>query len=295
MQASGSDKRAILFADIAGSTTLYETLGDAAAKECVTRLQRLVASVAAEMGGCVQEIVGDEVMLTFAKASEAGACAVALQRRRDESSRPGMVLPEVRIGIHWGDVIADGDRLFGDTVNVAARVAAIAQGGQIIVTQAIVDQLPGELYEMVRPFDLAPVKGKREPVAVFSLAWAPQDLTTVRSLDASAVSSSLLRLVCGEEDRMLSPEDAGFVIGRSPSADLRVDWASVSRRHAFIEYQRGRFVLVDVSTNGTHVALQNGQTVFLRRESLPLWGEGRLSLGAHPDEAPAAEVVYHCL
>ena len=133
---------AILFADIAGSTNLYETLGDEAAKTHVTRLQEEIAAIAVGAGGRVQEIVGDEVMLCFGQASDGATCALAIQRNLETLSGNADVKLAVRIGFHWGQAIVERDRMFGDMANVAARVAAIAQGGQIITTQTVVDRLP---------------------------------------------------------------------------------------------------------------------------------------------------------
>ena len=92
----------------------------------------------------------------------------------------------------------------------------------------------------------------------------------------------------------LAPGRAAFVIGRDSASDLVIDWPSVSRRHATIEFLRGRFVLSDTSTNGSHVMLQSGQVVFLRRESLPLWGSGQIALGAPADEGVDHIVDYRC-
>ncbi len=173
----GPSKRvcAILFADIAGSTRLYETLGDEAAKTRVTALQEEIVATAVRAGGKVREIVGDEVMLCFVEAGDGAACALAIQQ--NVASLPGNadVRLAVRIGLHWGQVIVEGDRLFGDTINVAARVTAVAQGGQIITTQAVVDRLPEGLQRIARHFDLAPIKGKREPLLVYDLPWKAQD------------------------------------------------------------------------------------------------------------------------
>ena len=294
MEGTATVTRVILFADIAGSTRLYETLGDAAAKARVTRLQRLIASLAEPAGGRVQEIVGDEVMLTFDAAADGARCALEIQRRVSALPAEQEVPQAVRIGLHLGPVIAEGERLFGDTVNVAARVTAVARGGQIMLSQAVLEALPPELTALARPFDLAPLKGKRDPLPVHELTWQSQDLTRL-SGGAPAPATAALRLCHGERECTLAPEGGEFVLGRAGDADLVVAWPSVSRHHAVLAYQRGRFVLSDTSSNGTHLVLQTGEVVFLRRESLPLWGEGRLCLGGPPEEAEAAVVSYRCL
>ena len=285
---------AILFADIAGSTRLYETLGDEAAKTRVTALQEEIVATAVRAGGKVQEIVGDEVMLCFVQAGDGAACALAIQQ--NVASLPGNadVRLAVRIGLHWGQVIVEGDRMFGDTINVAARVAAVAQGGQIITTQAVVDRLSEELQRIARRFDVAPIKGKREPLLVYDLPWQTHDLTMTVPANPCTNVPQRLTLVYADQRFALTPDQTGFSVGRDSSSDLIVSWPSVSRRHAVFEFIRGRFVLSDTSSNGTYLLLQDGEVVFLRRESLPLWGKGRIALGAPLNAGTGHSIDYCC-
>lgn len=292
----GSSKRAcaILFADIAGSTQLYEALGDEAAKTRVTALQEEIVATAVRSGGKVQDIVGDEVMLYFAQAGDGAACALAIQR--NVASLPGNadVRLGIRIGLHWGQVIVEGDRMFGDTINVAARVTAVAQGGQIITTQAVVDRLSEDLQRIARRFDVAPIKGKREPLLVYDIPWQTQDLTMTVPAASCADAPKTLALVYADQRFALTPDQSGFSVGRDSSSDLIVSWPSVSRRHAVFEFVRGRFVLSDTSSNGTYLLLQDGEVVFLRRESLPLWGKGRIALGAPLNAGTGHSIDYCC-
>ena len=191
-------------------------------------------------------------------------------------------------------MIIEGDRMFGDTINVASRVAAIAQGGQIITTQAVVEQLPESLRELARCFDTAPIKGKREPLMVYDLPWRPEDLTVIAPIASAEPRAQTLTLSGSGQRWTLAPDQAGFAIGRDPSSDLVVNWPSVSRHHATVRFVRGRFVLSDSSTNGTYVTLQDDRIVFLRRESLPLWGGGQIALGAPADEGVDHTIDYRC-
>lgn len=284
----------VLFADIAGSTGLYEALGDRAAKDLITRLQDAIVRAAAGTGGRVHEIVGDEVMFRFASPTDGAAGALAIQRAADAFAHATATRLGVRVGLHTGRVIVDGDRLFGDTINVAARVTAIAQGGQIITTQAVVEQLPLPLRSRVRRFDVAPLKGKRAPLLVYDLPWQQRDLTAIGPLTTGGAAAQRLTLVHAGQTRELRPDSAVFTLGRDPASDLVVDSPSVSRQHATISVVRGRFVLIDASTNGTHVVQQDREPVFLRRESLPLGGRGEIALGAPPDAADDHRVAFRC-
>ncbi len=284
----------ILFVDIAGSTALYESLGDEAAKQWVVRLQDRIAATASGAGGRVHEIVGDELMIRFGRVRDAATAALAIQDAVAKFSEQSDLRLAVRIGLHCGDAIVDGDRMFGDMINVAARVAAIAQGGQIITTRAVVEQLPESLRQLARRFDTAPVKGKSEPLEVYDLPWQAEDLTVIAQVDSTGPGVQTITLDGNGQHCTLTPQQSAFVIGRDPASDLLIDWPSVSRRHATIDFQRGRFVFSDTSTNGSHVMLQNGQVVFLRRESLPLWGSGQIALGAPADEGVDHIVDYRC-
>ncbi len=294
MERSSKRVCAILFADIAGSTQLYESLGDEVAKTRVTALQEEIVATAVRGGGKVQEIVGDEVMLCFVQASDAADCALAIQRNVASLAGNANVSLAVRIGLHWGQVIVEGDRMFGDTINVAARVTAIAQGGQIITTQAVVDRSSEELQQIARRFDVAPIKGKREPLLVYDLPWQAQDLTVTMPASSCANVPQRLALVYADQRFALTPDQTGFSVGRDSSSDLIVSWPSVSRRHAVFEFVRGRFVLCDTSSNGTYLTLQDGEVVFLRRESLPLWGKGRIALGAPLNAGTGHSIDYCC-
>jgi class 3 adenylate cyclase len=294
MESHSVQQCTILFVDIAGSTALYESLGDQAAKQWVMRLQDRIAATANAAGGRVHEIVGDELMIRFDRAPDAATAALAIQGAvatfSDESELP----LAVRIGLHHGEAIVDGDRMFGDMINVAARVAAIAQGGQIITTRAVVERLSGSLRQSARRFDTAPVKGKSEPLEIYDLPWQAEDLTVIAQVDSPRPEAQTITLGANGQHCTLTPERAVFVIGRDPASDLVIDWPSVSRRHVTIDFLRGRFVLSDTSTNGSHVMLQSGQVVFLRRESLPLWGSGQIALGAPADEGVDHVVDYRC-
>lgn len=294
MKTSFEQECTILFADIAGSTQLYERLGDQAAKRLITSLQDVIATTAEASAGRVQEVVGDEVMVRFASAGDGAACALQIQDAIATFSERNGARLAVRIGLHCGTAIVEGDRMFGDMINVAARVAAIAQGGQIITTQAVVERLPPAMQDLARQFDVAPVKGKREPLVLFDLPWQRKDLTMIAPAASARDEVRRLELEYAGQQSTMSPDTRVFTLGRDPSCDLVVTWPAASRRHAEITFTRGRFVLTDTSTNGTYLTLQNGQEVFLRREHLPLWGLGRISLGATLQTGRDHAIDYRC-
>lgn len=122
-----------IFADIAGYTALTEAHGDADAAELAAKFCRAISEVAAGSGGEVIKTIGDAVMCRHSVPSE----AVALGLTAAHEVIAGHGFPAVRVGMHHGPAIArDGD-WFGATVNLAARVAAVAAGGEVLLTGAV--------------------------------------------------------------------------------------------------------------------------------------------------------------
>ncbi|GAB6042240.1 adenylate/guanylate cyclase domain-containing protein [Endothiovibrio diazotrophicus] len=281
---------AILFADISGSTELYERLGDQAARHtvggCVGRLMERCRDV----GGTVIKTIGDEVMCTFPDADSAYEAAVAMQETMSESAG-GLA---VRVGFHFGKVIAEGGDVFGDAVNLAARVVGLAQAGQILTSRETVWRLNSALKAGTRHLYSKEVKGKRESVDLFEVLWDTRFEAT-SMMDASALAAAMaavratLRLRFKEREYLLESGGGSLAIGRGPANDLVVELAAVSRLHARIDYREGKFILADQSTNGTYVRLAGGEVVSLRRDQLTLLGEGDIGFSPRID----GEAVIH--
>jgi len=133
---------AVLFADICGSTKLYDTLGDTLARRVVAScIARLLAPLADHQGTLIKTI-GDEIMCTFPSAEQALCAANAMQYSVTSAPFENDISLHIRIGFHYGEVICEAGDVFGDTVNVAARVAGAARANQIMTTQAAVNALP---------------------------------------------------------------------------------------------------------------------------------------------------------
>jgi len=285
----------IIFADIAGSTQLYDTVGDAQAKTLVTGLQNDISSIIERAGGHVQEIVGDEVLFRFDQVDQGVPCTRKIQEASAAYSMAHNVDMSVRIGLHFGPVILDHGRLFGDTINIAARMVGIARGGQIIASEAVYERLANPSHSMVRRFDEVKVKGKQAPLIVYELLWQSTGITLVQHTPVveSIQTEALVLTYLGTSIRVEQNLET-FTVGRSPNNSLVVMAGSVSRHHASIEFARGRFSVTDGSTNGTYVMTQDSETIYLRRESLPLWGHGLIGLGL--DVTPDADhvIAFRC-
>jgi class 3 adenylate cyclase len=132
----------ILFSDIEESTALNERIGDRAWVKLISAHDKLVSDLVQRRSGHVVKSQGDGFMIAFARAEQAVRCGIDLQRalRRDANRKRHEEI-RVRIGIHMGRSVRRGDDLFGRNVAMAARVAAQAVGGEILVSQPVRDAL----------------------------------------------------------------------------------------------------------------------------------------------------------
>ncbi|MGH8502841.1 MAG: adenylate/guanylate cyclase domain-containing protein [Gammaproteobacteria bacterium] len=278
MTSAKSVECAVLFADVADSTGLYARHGAARARDVLSRGLSAMAAVCRRHGGVVVKTIGDEIMCRFARSLEAvhAACGIqeALTQRFD-----GIALA-VHIGLHRGTAFVDENDVYGDVANVAAVMTTIAKAGQIITTQNAVDDLPPETIALTRLYDIITLKGDRREISIYEVLWKQDEITSILT-HADLQAQAITRIHLSYKTRQLTilPDTAGVRMGRESGCDLVVDANLVSRIHASIAYRRGKFVLVDQSTNGTFVRHIDGQEVYLRREEMPLWGRGSISLG----------------
>jgi adenylate cyclase len=274
---------AILFADVVGSTRLYETLGDVAAQTAIARTLSMLAEITGTFKGAVVKTIGDEIMCRFATADDALQAACVMQDQIKSTPVQGVPLA-IRIGLHYGPVILDtvnGD-VHGNGVNIAARMAGIAQAHQVLTTHGTVERSSPEVGAHARVYDHTQVKGKAKAIDVYEVMWEREEDVTrlgLHSLAQIGDAAKQLQLRYQDRELLLHPEQANKVIGRGQQCDLPVEADLASRAHCRFEYSRGKFILVDQSTNGTFVQTQDSKEVYLRREGLPLWGKGVISLG----------------
>lgn len=285
---------AVLFADVSGSTRLYETLGDTEAHRIVGRLLEQLAEAIAAEGGQVVKTIGDEVMARFPEARPAVAAACVMQERFARAVRSPDAPAGIRIGLHFGPVLEEEGDVFGDTVNVAARMADLAKAGQILTTGETIERLPDAMRRDTRHLDRARVHGKEEEIDVFEVVWARDNVTSFveipRLEDVEPRGS--LRVRFEDRDLRVSRESPVLSIGRDADNDVVIPYGVVSRRHARIEWRRGRLLLVDESTNGTLVTPDRGAPTFVRRDQVFLEGSGAIAPGFEPDTHPELLVRY---
>lgn len=270
----------VLFADVSGSTRLYEKLGDAealrAVERCLNRMRRVVDG----HGGKLIKTIGDEVMTTFPNADAGIQAACEMQHRVTDLPPVSGVKLAIRVGFHFGPAIEENDDVFGDTVNTAARMASLAKAGQIITTAETLAAVTLSMGPEVREIDALTVKGKAEDVRVFEVLWQEgADLTMKAS--SIVASYSMARLLVRYRDTELTVDGAHgpLTLGRDMSNEVVIKDQRASRNHARIERRRDKFVLVDQSTNGTFLRIAGENEVVLKREEIILRGQGTIGFG----------------
>jgi class 3 adenylate cyclase len=285
-----TDSLAIMFADISGSTMLYETLGNALARRMVVRCLAMMSVRLAAHRGTLIKTIGDEIMCTFPSAEAALRAACDMQDAV-ESGKPGGDTPMyIRIGFNYGEVIREGNDVHGDAVNVAARITEVSRARQILVTQAAVDALPPELRHKARHIRRASIKGRQEQLDLFMIVWRADEGERVR------VGIPAYRKPEGHQEQLvLRHRDQQFTVsersmtaalGRSEACAIVIRDELALERHATVDYQLGKFFISDRSPSGTYVNFSGGDTVHIVGEDTMLRGSGAILLGRPFSDGP---------
>ena len=287
------DQVAVLFADIAGSTKLYDALGDTEAKVMIDEALVALQVITQRHRGRVIKTIGDEVMCVFPGAERGFLAAMDMQTVVNALVVTNGVKRMIRVGFHAGPVIEEKGDVFGDTVNVAARMAGLAKGMQIMTTRATVDALPAALRASTRPIATLAVKGKAEELVVCEVLWQEgDDLTMAAGSTAAAEIRFELELRHGAKEIVLGNELKAAAIGRDAACDIVIADPKASRTHARIERRRDKFFLTDQSTNGTYVTFAGEPEIVLRREEVMLRRSGRITFGHSGADAGGDSVEF---
>lgn len=278
----------IFFADVAGSTRLYETLGDSVAHECVVESLNSISRYVREHKGVVAEIIGDEVMAYFESSEDAANCACDIQQYFAFTPTSKGHKINIRVGFHRGPVQLDKGHPFGDTVNVASRVASLAQGGQSITTAETIADFPDAKKDLCRPFTRVKVKGKSESIDTVEIVWDLDDATSLFAPikpPEQFEEFAEVELIFNGRRFSVREQNTPFIIGRGDHSNLMVPSETASRSHARIESRYGELVLVDHSTNGTYAITHPGKRAYdgldmhLHHREWTIVGTGLISLG----------------
>ena len=286
---------AIVFADVVGSTQLYDKFGDTKASETVALCLDVMKDATHQYNGTVIKTIGDEVMSTFPTVEDAMGAAVMMQSRISaDNKQDDRIAVSIRIGCHYGPVVQEQNDIFGAAVHTANRMTSQAKARQIIISGGTVEQMSPELKRQTRQIDVATVRGKLDEVALYELLWNPEEATSMLpTIEWENQERKASRLELSFRDKTIEVNDKrkNVIMGRAEDNDLVVKGNLISRIHAKVEMRRGKFVLVDQSTNGTFLLNLQGEEIFVRRDSAEIHGEGTIGLGRA--EEPGASLAIH--
>ncbi len=301
-------ERTVLFADLRGSTALFETLGNAEATAVVTQTVGQVGKAVGDCGGLLVKTLGDGLMAVFDSPRDGVKSAIRMHETLERmAAKGGKSGPAARLrGLHMqvalarGEVVELGGDCFGDAVNVAARLLDHAGDNEILITAEVLAGLPSTQKLRFRSLDRITVRGRVEPVHVHVLDKPSQgDVAVTQFGDARqhSVDPDGIRLIWHDLDRVFDIATMPIVLGRSVQATYCITDGRVSRSHARIDWHGGSFSLTDLSYNGTYVRLGAGGSdiVSLRRGSCTLHGSGIIGLGGSPLDGGSPVVSYEVL
>ncbi len=283
---SAIERHAVGFASLTGIEDIASKQGQQASLDIQQHaLDRLIA-LCGEYDGEIGNVVGGELLCLFPDPDAALNAACRMQHVIHED-------PDIRheglslvVGMHLGPVYRKDGEVFGDSINTAARVKGEGQPGQILITRDMSEDLHAQSLQLLKPFDRLRVKGKAQALTLMQATWNPADLNST-SVMASMINSGYLKelaadvleLTLSGERRVINSGMTPVNVGRSQTCEVRIRSQAASRLHCRIDHRRGKFVLIDVSTNGTHLVRSDGSETILRREEAVLTGSGTFALG----------------
>jgi len=286
---------AILFADVVGSTQLYDKFGDTKASETVAACLSVMKDSTHEFNGTVIKTIGDEVMATFSDVDDAMSAAIMMQTQiTADNKEEGRIPVSIRIGCHFGPVVQEQNDIFGAAVHTANRMTSQAKARQVVISGETVKKMSDKFKEQTRQIDVASVRGRIDEVALYELLWNPDEATSMLPTiewEGRGKNSSKVELSFRDQSIEVNDQRKSVSLGRADDNDLVIKGNLISRIHAKIEMRRGKILLIDQSTNGTFLQNIEGDETFVRRDSIELHGEGTIGLGR--SEEPGSSLAVH--
>lgn len=283
----------VIFTDLFGSTSVFESLGNAQAAQAVTQVTTWIGSVVESHGGRVIKMLGDGVLALFEDNRPAINAVVEMQRQHQKrmAQVPASNRMPIRIGVASGGVeMVDGD-CYGDAVNVAARLSDLSGPNQIWANQAALEGVAEAADVQFRLLGPINIRGRAEPCTVYQVEWLEDMSTDFLTMQAdldplleAAQGDALggqIELVWMDHRKSYKAFELPIHIGRVRQADFVVSDPRVSRTHARIDWRNGSMILVDLSSYGCWVRFAGGGAdVLLRRDECVLHGRGDIALGS---------------
>jgi adenylate cyclase len=279
----------VLFADVSGSTALYERHGSVEALRLVDLCLDCARRSIVACRGTVIKSIGDEVMAIFDSVDDAARAAADLQNGVEQLPAAHGTRLGVHVGFCFGPVIIHDGDVFGDVVNIAARITEIAKSRQILCDTETAKALVIDENKKLREYGNAFVKGSNQEIRMVEFMWQDGAVLTHAFANFSqnaTLAEVWLRVRFGDKQVIFGPNRSTAMIGRDPAADLVIQDTRASRIHAWIELRGEAFILIDQSTNGTFVTFENEPEFVIWRKELRLRSRGYLAFGHSATDQP---------
>ena len=285
----------VLFADICRSTVLFDKLGDQDALKLVMKALELAQKIVSEHEGTVIGTIGDEVMCTFTAPQQALIAARQVHRMIQQDALMQSNQLAMRVGINTGAVVSISNSVYGDTVNIAARLAQQAKANQSLVSSNTIALIDQSLRDQIRPIGEINLRGKAGAIDVYELLGMDmeEEITEVASSKTLESRAFLMNVRYRTRQMRFDPMLVSFLFGRGLDCDQTIDHPTISREHAEILYRNGQYILRDFSTNGSFI-VQGDQPERVHRSSVELRGQGRIYLGRTLD-MPEFCIEFTCV
>ena len=288
-------KLTVLFADICRSTVLFDKLGDQDALKLIMKALELAGQIVTEQNGTVIGTIGDEVMCTFISPEDALIAARQIHKMMQQNPLMQSNQLAMRVGINSGTVVSLSNNVYGDTVNIAARLAQQAKANQSLLSSNTMASIDKILRDQIRHVGQINLRGKAGAIEVHELLETDteEEITEVSSNKKLVTRSFLMTARYRTRVMRFDPMLVRFLFGRGQDCDQTIDHPTISREHAEILYRNGQFLLRDFSTNGSYI-IQGDNKEQIHRSSLELKGRGEIYLGRTLNQ-PDFCIEFTCL
>ena len=289
-------ERAILMADVSGSTPLYERFGDEVASKLVFQCIERMQDIATKRGGEFVRSKGDDVLCLFENPDDALITVRDILRQSEADT------VSVHAGLHWGQVLWRGNELFGGALNVASRLSGHAKDNEALLSRTLTDRISPDQSTDLRSMGEITLRGTQEPTKVSSLMMEDLGDETYMAVDLPSSSRQAQNIVLDTKVQLEFPgwsriikEGEEIKIGRSLECDLVLNEPWISRVHATLSVRGGLVEFADRSAGGCSLTFGSAAKNFIRRQTVNLNGDGKIEFSGAPEGKPLPTMTFKVL
>jgi len=300
-----------LIVAIRGMVGLQDDKGDWHTRQQIEHYFDVVTEVSHECGGIVSSYEHDSAFISFSNSKKALKASLSILDKlmAEEAGKTDvdsemldatnkLVPLSVRLGVHYGPLDVQVGEFSGPVLDMTKKMVTRAKPSQIIASQQFMDQVSGEEVEIKQLGSVNDPSGKIDIVEIItphSRKGVELEAQAAAMQEGGPTASTATQTVLMFQGAQIIVGDSQpiVVMGRDVNNDFIVNVETASRQHARVEYENGRFVISDHSTNGTYVQPTGGQPVFLSQQQIPLQNSGVISLG-QPITEQALLIQYMC-